>query len=285
MSRFSSDNTKISRQSSHLSDEHLHRLLLDAHNAAALHHKLTLIDIEGEHRLALYRSHFNPNQPRVPVGHSDGGQWTSEGAVAVGSGHSGSKEPSPPVWSGHFKTDPESGTGIPEVQQASAHLEFDDWQTGISTIDNTTKALMDILNQTVATMSRAGMSPQRWGIFVHGAFAVQVKLAGLPGIDPGGVETTFSLIPGSRYGSKDSIRTDVVLRNDAGDIIAIYDVKTGDADLDERRVNELLAKTRAAPGTPVFQLHLSYGPSRKAEQIGPDRPMPMASLRFNVRRL
>lgn len=26
-----------------------------------------------------YRSHFNPNQPRVPQGHSDGGQWTRGG--------------------------------------------------------------------------------------------------------------------------------------------------------------------------------------------------------------
>ena len=23
--------------------------------------------------------HYNPNQPRVPAGHHDGGQWTSEG--------------------------------------------------------------------------------------------------------------------------------------------------------------------------------------------------------------
>jgi hypothetical protein len=129
------------------------------------------------------------------------------------------------------------------------------------------------------------MSPSRWGIAVHFAFATQVRLAGLPGIAPSDVETTFSLIPGARYGSKDSVRTDVVLRNDVGDIIAIYDVKTGDADLNEDRVNELLAKTRAAPGTPVIQLHLTYGPSRKAEQVGPDLPTQMASLRLNVRRL
>jgi hypothetical protein len=285
MSRFSSDNTKISRQSSHPSDEHLHRLLLDAHNVAALHHKLALIDIEGEHRLALYRSHFNPNQPRVPAGHPDGGQWTPEGAVPVGSGHSGSEKPSPSVWSGHFKIDPDSDTGVPEVQQASAHPKFNDWRTGISTIDDTTQALMDILDRTVTPMSRAGMSPSRWGVLVHVTFATQVKLAGLPGIAPDDVETTFSLIPGARYGSKDSIRTDVVLRNAIGDIIAIYDVKTGDADLDERRVNELLAKTRAAPGTPVIQLHLTHGPSRKAEQVGPNLPAQMASLRLNVRRL
>jgi hypothetical protein len=29
-------------------------------------------------------SHYNPNQPRVPAGHHDGGQWTSAGGGAVG---------------------------------------------------------------------------------------------------------------------------------------------------------------------------------------------------------
>jgi hypothetical protein len=38
-----------------------------------------LFNAEAAHRLALYRSHFNTDQPRVPAGHSDGGQWTSEG--------------------------------------------------------------------------------------------------------------------------------------------------------------------------------------------------------------
>jgi hypothetical protein len=28
-------------------------------------------------------SHYNPNQPRVPAGHHDGGQWTSAGGGAV----------------------------------------------------------------------------------------------------------------------------------------------------------------------------------------------------------
>src|SRR5882724_11013395 len=101
MSRFSND-SKISHQTSHLSDEQLHRLLLDVHNAAALRHKLALTNIEGEHRLAIYQSHFNSNQPRVPAGHSDGGQWTSEGAAPVGSGRSGSEESPPSIWPGHF---------------------------------------------------------------------------------------------------------------------------------------------------------------------------------------
>ena len=34
----------------------------------------------GAHRLAWHHSHFNPDQPRVPAGHSDGGQWTRDGS-------------------------------------------------------------------------------------------------------------------------------------------------------------------------------------------------------------
>jgi hypothetical protein len=54
-------------------------LLRGSMNAAAFSHKLALLDIEAQHRLAWHQSHFNPNQPRVPAGHHDGGQWTRSG--------------------------------------------------------------------------------------------------------------------------------------------------------------------------------------------------------------
>ena len=54
------------------------RLLLDAKSAATLRHKLALMDITAQH-IAGHRSHFNPDQPRVPAGNPDGGQWTSAG--------------------------------------------------------------------------------------------------------------------------------------------------------------------------------------------------------------
>src|SRR5713101_5469915 len=261
-------------------------MLLDAHNAAALRHKLALIDIEGEHRLALYRSHFNPNQPRVPAGHPDGGQWTREGAAAGSSGRSDLREQPPSPWSGHFRVDPDADTNMPEIQHAAADVEFEDgWQTGISTIDDTTVALLEILKRTVTTMSRVGMSPQQYGTAVHLAFALQVKLARLPGIKASDVETTFGSEPDARYGTKHSIRTDVVLRNDAGDIIAIYDVKTGEKGLSRKRLRELLDKTGAGPGTPIIQLHQSYGATRKAEERDSDLHPQLSSLRLTVRRL
>jgi MafB19-like deaminase len=60
------------------------RLLQDANDAAALRHRLALIDIEAQHRLAQHRSHYNPDQPRVPAGHPDGGQWTNTGSTKIG---------------------------------------------------------------------------------------------------------------------------------------------------------------------------------------------------------
>jgi hypothetical protein len=57
------------------------RLLADAKSAATLRHKLALMDIAAQH-IAGHRSHFNPNQPRVPAGNPDGGQWTSTGGGA-----------------------------------------------------------------------------------------------------------------------------------------------------------------------------------------------------------
>jgi hypothetical protein len=56
------------------------RLLSDSQ--AALRHALALRQMQALHRIALYRSHFNPNQPRVPAGNPDGGQWTSAGGGA-----------------------------------------------------------------------------------------------------------------------------------------------------------------------------------------------------------
>jgi hypothetical protein len=38
-----------------------------------------MINIEGAHRLGWHQSHFNQEQPRVPAGHPDGGQWTNGG--------------------------------------------------------------------------------------------------------------------------------------------------------------------------------------------------------------
>ena len=62
----------------------IERLLSDANGVRGLVHRLALADIELQHRIAQHRSHFNPQQPRVPAGNPDGGQWTSTGGSGSG---------------------------------------------------------------------------------------------------------------------------------------------------------------------------------------------------------
>jgi retron-type reverse transcriptase len=78
-----------------------------------------------------------------------------------------------------------------------------------------------------------------------------------------GVEQSFDSEGKARYGQDGSIRTDVVLRNEEGEIVAIYDLKTGEAIIRPSRAVELRAKTRAGPDVPVIELHSVRGPMRR----------------------
>ena len=78
MIRLVSGRAKPNRMLRAASQARTERLLLDAESAAQLRHKLALMNIAAQH-IAEHRSHFNPNQPRVPAGNPDGGQWTSSG--------------------------------------------------------------------------------------------------------------------------------------------------------------------------------------------------------------
>jgi hypothetical protein len=48
-------------------DARIARLLHDARSAAVLSHRLAMLDIESQHRLAWHRSHFNPISPAWPL--------------------------------------------------------------------------------------------------------------------------------------------------------------------------------------------------------------------------
>jgi hypothetical protein len=113
------------------------------------------------------------------------------------------------------------------------------------------------------------MSPQQYGRLVHEGFADAVVAAVLPGIAANDVERTYP--EGWPYSSTNSIRTDVILRDENGTIIAIYDVKTGRG-LEPSRVDELRAKTRSSPDTPVIELRFE-GPLLKIQLAGLDLAM------------
>jgi hypothetical protein len=136
--------------------------------------------------------------------------------------------------------------------------------TGIQSIDEMSDALSDILVSVVEKLEYLpSMSPQVYGILVHAAFGLEARFRDLPGV--GDIERTFSLDNSDPYyGLADSTRTDVTLRNIQGDIIAIYDVKTGTAGMSRARADELRLKTNAPPDTPVFELNVTRGISRKS---------------------
>lgn len=190
------------------------------------------------------KANFNPTQPRVSAGNPDGGQWTNE------SGSSGGAV---------FIEKPraiEGGLGTVRLAGSAVSIDYSDALTGISTIDDATKSLSNTLALTMQTMDFIPeQTPQAYGTAVHVAFGALVRMQGIPGIAPRDVEHSF----GGDYGMRGSIRTDVVLRSESGDVIAIYDVKTGGARLTPARVRELRSKTGVGPNVPIIEMHVLRG--------------------------
>ena len=104
--------------------------------------------------------------------------------------------------------------------------------------------------------------PQKYGIAVHSAFAIAVIAAGIRGISPTDVERPFSL-PSNYGGDKKFVVPDVVLRNDVGNIIAIYDVKTGNEGFRPSRINDLRVATKANFSAYSIELSVLRGALRK----------------------
>src|SRR3954470_12163440 len=69
---------------------------------------------------------------------------------------------------------------------------YDGFLTGIPTIDNTSEALSNILTKVIEGLEYLPeMTPQTYGIAVHAAFGVAVRVANLPGVAD--IERSFSL--------------------------------------------------------------------------------------------
>lgn len=157
------------------------------------------------------------------------------------------------------------------IQTVGARITYDTARTGLPTIDETTEKLSSTLIETMNRMEFIpNQSPNVYGVAVHTNFATSVKAADLPGIGPKGVEQSFKLEEVVKYGVAGSIRTDVVLRNVALEVIAIYDVKTGGAVLSASRADQLRSHVGAGPYTPVIELHFHRGSSLKHEQVTQD---------------
>lgn len=218
-----------------------------------------------------HKAGFRPDQPRWPKGTGgDSGRWSGGAGAEGNQGDAGTIDlsamrrkprlPELPLHLPHFS----SGLGRSSPSRQPITI-INNAQTGFSTIDETTEKLRPIL-ENVVNARPEGFGPD-YGKAIHYDFAAAVRSGNLRGIGSEGVEQTFGPDPDRRdapYGTKGSVRTDITLRNDGGDVIAIYDVKTGDATLGPRRVQELRDKTGASRHVPIIEMHIRRGLSVKA---------------------
>ena len=137
-------------------------------------------------------------------------------------------------------------------------------RTGNPLIDETTDILFQTLVRYVEPVDRVQVllgkaGPALFGTLVHVAFAIDVKAQDLPGIGRDGVEQSFSLKDVVTYGADGSIRTDVIMRDENGQVIAIWDVKTGNAELTDARREEIREEVGVSDDIPVIELHIRRG--------------------------
>jgi hypothetical protein len=160
---------------------------------------------------ACRKAGFNPNQPRMPAGNPQGGQWTGDGSTSrIGGGITSDVRLADAGVASAVMSDAIPDPIVPGSQYAQIYVRRND-KTGNPQIDRTTETLMQTLLRAHASVGEG--SGAAYGILVHGAFGSAVKDQDLPGIGRAGVEQSFSLGDIARYGLDGSIRTDVVMRD------------------------------------------------------------------------
>lgn len=138
-------------------------------------------------------------------------------------------------------------------------------RTGNRRIDNTTDLVVDAVSDVVG-QNGPGRGPL-YGVAIHSQSADLIRSLNLPGIGSYGVEQSFSAGDTARYGLDGSVRTDIVLRDGRtqdAPIMAIYDLKTGNAKLTRSRVREIRAAVGVDESVPVIEIHVLRGVSVKS---------------------
>ena len=175
---------------------------------AALRFETALI----RHALVCRKAGFNPDQPRVPAGSREGGQWTSEGgdggstsASTAASSANGDGNTSPVMLAdasdligSPTMSDATPDPIIPGAQYAQTQINVETSAlTGIQRIDDTTMKLANTLARVKDIIDYTpDFGPAADGTEVHTAFATALRLQQLPAVE---VEPTFG---GNYYGAK-----------------------------------------------------------------------------------
>jgi hypothetical protein len=160
--------------------------------------------------------------------------------------------------------EPSESDATPDALHPGAkYAQINNAKTGNPFIDRTTNMLVDVLQQSIQAIG-SGWGPL-FGTRVHSDFAKRVRQLDLPGIGQDGVEQSYHIDFDDfvDYGMDGSIRTDITLRDPRDPNqgpIAVYDLKTGNAVLRSRRVDEILNALKR--DVPVIILHYRTGDAR-----------------------
>lgn len=145
----------------------LRGLLQGASGAAVLLHKLKMLDIEAAHRFAWHRSHFNPDQPRVPAGHPDGGQWTTDGGARNDPRVVSDASPDSDWQPGARYAQSRGGRGLVRIRIGAQLVEVEpDWRprpgaysTGIESEIRKADDITAVAEARITELQRVGIGP------------------------------------------------------------------------------------------------------------------------------
>jgi hypothetical protein len=206
---------------------------------------------------------YDPNQPRVPAGNSDGGQWTSVGGEG---GDSESFEdlvqpafaPAPIIVGIQAALTLFAALSALNSRNSRAILEFN--ARGIDRgadgtpdfaasrllsrdeVDNECPRLSEVQQRTdfaAASVDRSDYArPSEYGTAIHTRLAAQIKA-----LDDPNFRAEISLLKEApaRYGMPDSIRIDIYERVGNG-TVCVYDIKTGKEGLSIARFTEIATR-------------------------------------------
>jgi hypothetical protein len=217
-----------------------HRSVTSSSDITSSHRRLGVASFEAFARFLLMYRKYSPDQPR-----DERGRWTEadDGPSTTGS------------------------TGIIRNDERTKDPE----------IDRITDILIDKLADAIEKLDDG--SGALYGTRIHHAFAESVRAANLPGIS---VETSFADGIETFYGMLGSNRTDVILRagsDGAGEVLAIWDVKTGAATLSPSRLRSLRSAVGVDESVPIIELNAITGIKIKSQELHSQRtPMVVSSL-------
>ena len=212
-----------------------------------------------------YRSHYDPNQPRVPAGQEDGGQWMRESDAHHPPAQPVFLDPRQRALGGllalfawlSLRNTPDQKSIIVfqarDFHRLGKH-EFDVENVGVLTkdeVDSVCRRLQQVQSFTDMAVrkwkpSRSFLTATQYGTLVHSDIKLQVDRLRDPNF-----RAEVSHLKGVEeeqpYGTKGSVRVDVLEKRDEA-TVCVYDIKTGRSGLSAARFAEIAGTVLSAYG-------------------------------------